>query len=548
MPTITLNKKVFEGLVGKKLPLDKLKDRISMLGTDLESIEGNEIMVEIFPNRPDMLSEQGFARAFSSFIGVRTGLRKYNVKSSGEKVIIDSSVKDVRPYTACAIVRNLKFNDEKIKEVIQIQEKLHVTFGRNRKKAAIGIYPLEHIKLPITFFGEDPKKVKFQPLEFPKEIDGMQILSLHPAGRDYAHLLEGMKKFPFFKDADGKILSMPPIINSHDTGKISEKTSEVFIECSGFDFNTLEKCLNIIVTSLSEMGGTIYSMELNYPDKKIITPCLEPEEMKIDLDYINKRLGLELSEKEIKDYLEKMGYGYSNKKVLVPAYRADVLHQVDFVEDIAIAYGYENFDPEIPKVATIGEEDEFEIFRKKISEILAGLGLLEVNTYHITSQENQTTKMGVNMGLIQLENALTAEYSHMRAWIIPSLMEVFQGNKHNEYPQNIFDIGTIFKKDETAETNVTEHTRLAVGLCNESADFTKIKQVFDYLMRMAGFKYEFKDDEHPSFIPGRVARVSVKGKKIAYIGEISPRVLENFDMQMPVSAFELNLTELFELK
>ena len=82
MPTVHLNKKVFEKLVGKKLPLDKLKDRISMLGTDLEKIEGNEITVEVFPNRPDMLSEQGFARAFSSFIGVKTGLRKYKVNPS----------------------------------------------------------------------------------------------------------------------------------------------------------------------------------------------------------------------------------------------------------------------------------------------------------------------------------------------------------------------------------------------------------------------------------------------------------------------------------
>ena len=74
MPTVTLNRKVFEKLVGKKLPLDKLKDRISMLGTDLDNITDTEIVVEVFPNRPDMLSEQGFARAFASFIGVKTGL------------------------------------------------------------------------------------------------------------------------------------------------------------------------------------------------------------------------------------------------------------------------------------------------------------------------------------------------------------------------------------------------------------------------------------------------------------------------------------------
>ena len=124
MPTVKLNKKVFEKLVGKKLPIEKLKDRISMLGTDLEKIEENEITVEVFPNRPDMLSEQGFARAFSSFINVKTGLRKYDVKQSNYKLIIDKNVKDVRPYTVGAVVKNIKLDDEKIREIIQIQEKL----------------------------------------------------------------------------------------------------------------------------------------------------------------------------------------------------------------------------------------------------------------------------------------------------------------------------------------------------------------------------------------------------------------------------------------
>jgi len=115
MPTIVLNKKVFEKLVGKKIPLSKLKERIPMLGTSLEKIDDDEIYVEIFPNRPDLLSEQGFARAFSSFIGVKKGLRNYQVKKSNEKIIVDYSVSKVRPHTACAIVKNLKFNDEKIR-------------------------------------------------------------------------------------------------------------------------------------------------------------------------------------------------------------------------------------------------------------------------------------------------------------------------------------------------------------------------------------------------------------------------------------------------
>src|SRR3989338_3814754 len=291
MPTITLNRKAFEIFVGKKLPIEKLKDRISMLGTGLENVTDSEITVEIFPNRPDMLSVQGFARAFSSFIGNKTGLIPYKVEPSREKVIIEKSVKDVRPYTACAIVRNLHFDGEKIKEVIDIQEKLHITYGRNRKKVAIGIYPYEKIKTPITFRAENPEDIIFQPLEFAREINAMQVLKQHPAGKEYGHLLEGKKKFPVFRDANNEVLSVPPIINSHKTGKISEKTTDVFIEVSGADLEVQKKTLNILVATLEGMGGKIYQMKVKYGNNVLITPDFTPEKMKINLDNVNKLLG-----------------------------------------------------------------------------------------------------------------------------------------------------------------------------------------------------------------------------------------------------------------
>ncbi|MBR9698900.1 phenylalanine--tRNA ligase subunit beta [Candidatus Woesearchaeota archaeon] len=547
MPTITLNRKVFEKLVGKRLPTDKLKERISFLGTDLESIDDKEINVEIFPNRPDMLSEQGFSRAFSSFIGEKTGLKKYNVKKSPHKLIVEESVRKARPYTAVAIVKGLHFDDEKIREVIQIQEKLHITYGRNRKKVAIGIYPFEKIKTPIRFIGMKPKDIRFQPLEYPKEINGLEILSKHPAGKEYGHLLEGKDTFPVFIDANDKILSVPPIINSHDIGKITEKTREVFIECSGFDYDVLAICLNIIVTALADMGGEIHSMDLSLYGKKRISPDLSPKEMKIDLDYVNKRLGLKLSQTDLKKYLERMGYGYEKGKALVPSYRADVLHQIDLIEDIAIAYGYENIPEVIPKVATIGSEDPFYIFKRKVSEILAGLGLQECKTFHLTNKDLQNKAMNINLNLIELANALNQEYDVLAAWNIPMLLDVLKANKHHEYPQNIFSLGTVFKKDASEETGVLEQERLASLLCSEHTDYTRTRQVLDYLLRMIGLDYKIISVEHPSFIKGRVGRVIVKGKKIAFIGEISPEVLENFELEFPVAAFELNLTELFGL-
>jgi len=547
MPTVTLNKKVFEKLVGKKLPPEQLKERISFLGTDLEKIEGEEIIVEIFPNRPDMLSEQGFARAFSSFIGKRLGLKKYNAKKSDYKVKIDKSLNGIRPYTACAVVKGIKFDDEKIKEVIQIQEKLHITYGRNRRKVALGIYPFEKIKLPIRFEARKPDEIRFQPLDSPELMTASQILTKNPKGKEYAPLLEGKQLYPVFVDSNNEILSMPPIINSEKTGKITPKTKDVFIECSGFDFKVLSKCLNIVVTALADMGGQIFEMELDYQKKKIKTPELIPEEMKLDTAYVNKVLGLDLDNNEVKRYLARMGYDYNAGKVLIPVYRADVLHPIDLVEDIAIAYGYEKFKEEIPKVATIGEENRFEVFKRKVAETLVGLGFMETNTYNLTNKENLTTLMGVDLEGIALENAKNADYNILRSWMIPSLLQVMKVNKHHEFPQKIFEIGTIFKKNPEEETSVKEMQRLAVMISNTRADYTEIRQVLDTLFRAFNIEYSINETEHNSFIPGRVARIGVKGKGVAFIGEIHPTIIEKLALEMPVAAFEINLTDLYSI-
>jgi phenylalanyl-tRNA synthetase beta chain len=549
MPTVTLNKEVVEKMIGKKLSLEELKDRISMLGTDLEKIEGNEIVVEIFPNRPDMLSEAGFARALSSFIGVNTGLKEYKAKKGGPdyKIIIEKEVKEVRPFTACAIIKNLDFDDEKIREIIQLQEKLHVTFGRNRKKLAIGIYPLEKISLPITYTAKKPSEIKFRPLESDREMSGAEILKNHPTGKEYAHLLEGKKLYPVFIDAKGEILSLPPIINSHNTGRIDENTKEVFIECSGFDFSVLSKCLNIIVTSLADIGGEIYEMTLDFAGEKKKSPALSSEEWDVDLQYVNKIIGMNFKESEIKKLFEKMGYGFKNKKVLVPCYRADILHQMDLAEDIAIAYGYENFEPEIPNVSTVAKENPFEIFKDRVADILVGAGLIEVMSYHLNSEEINSKKMFLEEECVKLENSLTADRTILRSWLMPGIMQIFSENTNKEYPQSLFEMGSVFSHDKKEETGIIEKSSLCIAVCSSDSDYTKIKQLIDLLTKALDIDYEASSKEHSSFIIGRSAKIISSKEEFGIAGEIKPEVLENFSVPMPVAALEIDLQKLFKI-
>ncbi|HLC73100.1 MAG TPA: phenylalanine--tRNA ligase subunit beta [Candidatus Nanoarchaeia archaeon] len=537
MPTVNLNLQVVEKLLGKKVPLEKLKDRIFMLGTDLKSITDKEITVEIFPNRPDLLSEQGFARALSSFLNIKTGIKKYNVKKSGYSCKVEKTL-DPWPYTVNAIVKNLKFDNERIREIMQLQEKLGTTLTRNRRKGGIGIYPLDKIKFPIKFTTMKLKDIKFRPLESNKEMNGLEIINEHPTGKKYGYILAKEKEQPVFVDSNNNIMSIPPIINSHDTGRINESTKDVFIECSGPDLNTLNAALNIIVTSLADMKGEIYSLDIIYKNKKLVTPNLEPFLMDLDIKYVNKILDLNLKESEVKKYLQMMGLDYINRKAIIPSYRVDILHQIDLIEEIAIAYGYENFDSKLSNFGSVAEEDKLEIFKKKIANILTSLNFIEISTFNLTSIERNNKKMNVNDEFVKLDNSINEEFTILRSWLLPSLLEALSNNKHNDLPQKIFEISKVFSKNKETE-------KLSIVICNSKTNFTEIKQILDSLFLNLGLTYEIKSTKHDSFIEGRCGLISIKGKELGIIGEIFPSVLNNWQLENPAVALELDLQELF---
>jgi phenylalanyl-tRNA synthetase beta chain len=541
MPTVTLNRAVFDALVGKKLPTEELKEKIAMIGTDLEKIDDKEIIVEIFPNRPDMLSEQGFARAMRAFLGIKTGLQEYTVKKSSCKVIIDASV-TMRPYTACAIVKNISFTDEKIREIMQAQEKLATTHGRNRKKSAYGIYPLENIQFPITYIAKDPEKVKFKPLSFDTFLTASEVLTMHPKAKEYAHLTKEWKKYPFFIDAKDNVMSMLPFTNSQDTGKVETTTKEVFIECSGTDFNNVSTALNMLVTMLADMGGEIYSIEMQYGNKKITTPCLEPKVMDIDVLYANKVLGLELKPLEAKKCLEKMGYGVKQNKALVPAYRADILHQRDIVEDIAIGYGYNEIQEIIPCISTIAQEDPLEIFKTKINSVLVGLGMMEISNFHLIDKHVQTTALQEPADVLEIMDPVSMDYNSLRRLLLPSLLQTLRINKQYEYPQKLFETGVVFKKNSEKTTGAEESTHLGIVISHQKANFTEAKQVAEYIMRMFEIECTVQELTKPYYLEGRAGNIICNNVNVGTIGEIHPQTIKSFGLEMPVAAIELDIT------
>lgn len=536
MASITFPRKSIEKHV--KLT-DEVIEKISMLGTSVENIDSENITIEVMPNRPDMLSESGFIRALRAFLGKDKGMKEYKISKSDARIIVDKSVEGIRPYCMAAIVKNVKFDDEKIKEIMQWQEKIHTTIGRNRKKVALGYYILDKIKFPVKYLAKNPKEIIFTPLDTTEKMDALKILSKHPCGREYGNQLNGFTKFPVYYDSDGEVLSMPPIINSNNSGKIVAGTSDVLIECSGSDLGTLKRIISMAVVDLIDSGGKAYSVDIEY-GTKTESISLKPEKLKVSLDNANRLLGLNLKEKELEKLLPKMGFGYSGGTVLIPSWRTDVLHEVDIIEDIGIAYGYENFMPEIPNISTSGSESNESNIKRKISGILTGLGISEVCSYHLIKKEEAEIH---KIKGIELENAKT-EYKILRPCLLIPSMRIIKENKDNDYPQKIFEIGTVFSTNNVEETGIQECERLLVA-CSP-ANFTEIKQILDYLVSSVGKNYSLKEVCKAELIDGRTGAIMCNGKAIGYIGELHPATLKQWGIRMPVSVIELNLDELMK--
>jgi phenylalanyl-tRNA synthetase beta chain len=291
-------------------------------------------------------------------------------------------------------------------------------------------------------------------------------------------------------------------------------------------------------------------MNLRY-GRKEITPDLTPKKIKISLENTNKLLGIGLKEKELKKLIEKMGHNYNSKdnSVEVASWRIDVLHEVDIIEDVAIAYGYENFVPEIPEIATTGKEDEKEMIKKKLSEILSGLEMVEVSNYHLTNKRDQIEKMNLiekQEDFIEVKESKT-EYDILRKNLAHLLLKNFSENVDSEYPQQIFEIGRVFCLDEE-KGEIKEKEMLAAAI--SPGNFTRIKQVLEYLFRMigkeAGIIFREATEIPGYFIEGRTAEILFKGRKIGFASEIHPKILKNWKIKMPVALYEIKLDDFLE--
>jgi phenylalanyl-tRNA synthetase beta chain len=565
MPTIDVDCAELERLLGWKWnnDIEKFDEILALVKSEVKMYDEHEGIASIEikdTNRPDLWSTEGLSRALRGFLKLESGLRSYGVGKPILDVNVSPQLSWIRPYICCSVVKKVKLSDPIIRGLMRLQDKLDQTYGRNRSKTSIGIYDFDLISPPLKYDLVKPDEVSFVPLGFDETMNLAEILKFHPKGLEYGHIVSKHSVYPILVDSNLKVLSFPPIINSNDLGRVTEETENVLVEVTGTHHQTVLNTLNLVTLALIDRGGNAYAATVHYPDdafyavKKVVTPNFSNLRMELSVNYAEEILGLRLTAKRMAELLLEAGFGVESVKeisltVLVPAYRVDVMHPVDIIEDIAIAYGYNNIKPLWRDLPTTGNVKTEQRFVDLAREFMIGLGFQEILTYTLTSPNNLFQKMNCEKTrIVEVSNPKVETMSCLRNWLLPSIMEFLGNNQSVEFPQKIFELGKITLLDETKETKTRDEEWLAAATTHPTASFTEIKSYLDALFMNIGMSWQIKETNHPSFVEGRVGSVLINGLDVGVVGEVHPQVLEEWKLENPVAAFEIKIDEVFESK
>lgn len=538
MPIISLSNTYLERLCGtdKKAILSVLPK----IGSDIERIEDNHIDTEFFPNRPDLYSTEGVARAIRGYLGTETGEEIYTITDSGITFSLDENIRTIRPYFGTAVIRDINFDNDAILSLMGLQEALHWVLGRGRKKVSIGVHNFDSVTPPFFYHAVSPD-TSFVPLDMDEEITMREILEIHPKGRDYAHIVSHLEKFPIITDAHDQVLSFPPIINGELT-KVTEETKNLLLDVTGTDQRAVILALNILCTSLISAGGRCEGVRVD----DVFMPDLSPSVRSVSVAECNALLGLSLTPKDMVVALEKMRFGAEHNPeceervlVRVPCYRADIMHDWDIFEDVGIGYGLDTIPASLPHVATIGVEHPIMRALSRVRMACAGLGYIEVMPFTLTNTRILFDAMQRphHPGTLSILHPIREEQSVFRTDILPSLLDLFRINKRRELPQRLFSTGDVVIHEVTLQ-------KVSLASTHPGADFSEMYAVIASLCHELGIAYTVQEGSDPAFIPGRAADIvhTDTGTVIGQFGEIHPDVLRAFDIDQPVAAVELTLS------
>ncbi len=539
-------------------------------------------------NRPDLWSTAGLGRQLRIFRGKDAPRYSFFSDSSvrrehgARRVVVDPSVRKIRPWVVGFVMTGKPVTEVMLKDLIQTQEKLTWNYGRKRRSIAMGVYRSDLITYPVHYKAVNPDSTRFTPLQFDRELSMREIITEHPKGQEYGHIVADLPLFPLLTDDTGEVLSFPPVINSASLGAVQEGDSSLFVELTGSDMDSLLHAASIVACDVADMGYTVEPVQIEYPydtpyGKNITVPYYFQKPQSAALREINALLGVTFTVDDVIEALRRMGITATemggsgeaeDRRILVrvPEYRNDFLHAVDIVEDVMIGRGMESFVPEMPRDFTVGRLTAVEEFTRRIKSTMVGLGFQEMIFNYLGSGRDYIELMYDQSDweesfarAVRIANPMSENYEFVRPSVLPSLLasEAVSGNA--VYPHHIFEVGKIALRDDHDVTGTTTRTTLGFLSADSDAGFNMINSHVSAILFYMGREYQLQEVRDSRFIPGRAAWIAApgndtKGKSkkgenrsvVGIFGELHPRVLENWGIQVPCTAGELDLERLLE--
>ncbi|OWP06554.1 hypothetical protein B2J93_1195 [Marssonina coronariae] len=595
MPTISIDKAELYKALGQEYTTDEFEALCFEFGIELDEDTSNsdrlivngkqvpaELKIEIPANRYDMLCFEGIALMLNIF-REKTPFPNYRlvIPNNGEvqTITVHPDTLQVRPYVSGAILRNVKFTQEAYDSFISLQDKLHQNLARHRTLVAIGTHDLDTIKGPFTYEALPPKDIKFIPLNQSKEMNAAELMEFYEHDKHlgrYLYIIRDKPVYPVIYDSQKVVCSMPPIING-DHSKITLKTTNVFIEMTGTDRTKLEVVNNIIVSMFSQYCSEPFTIEpvkivSEHNGETRQTPDLSPRAAEAEVEYINKCCGLQETPERICQLLTKMCYSAkpSSKdrniiEVSVPPTRADVLHQCDIMEDVAIAYGFNNLPRSSPnKASTIAQPLMINKLGDIVRQETAMAGWSEVMPLILCSHDENfawLNRKDDGATAVRLANPKTAEYQVVRTSLLPGLLKTIRENKKHSVPIKVFEVSDVAFKDEALERKSRNERHFAAAWYGKTSGFEVVHGLLDRVLLMLqtafvtheeglegkSLGYQVKQDpsksdgywieeiDEPTFFAGHAAaiylRLNGKAERIGEFGILHPTVLDKFELR-----------------
>ncbi|GAB1482521.1 hypothetical protein MASR2M78_13370 [Treponema sp.] len=428
----------------------------------------------------------------------------------------------------------------------------------------MGVYRTSLIKWPVQYRAADPDSTSFMPLGMTEKLSLREINAKHPKGQEYGHIVSDFPLFPYITDDEGQTLSFPPVINSAKIGAVEVGDTDLFIEMTGTELESLTLATSMVACDFADAGYTIKSVKVEYPydtpfGRSVVFPFYFQKPSFCSLARVERFLGEKLSAEDCVAAIERMGCraeavtdietattsSVPGIRVYPAEYRNDFLHAADVVEDVMIGRMMKNFAPLQPRDFTIGRLTPITLFSRKAKENLIGLGYQEMIYNYLGSGKDFVEKMRRDgSGIIRIVNPMSENFEFVRDSVLPCLMASESVSGNAVFPHRIFEVGKVAYK--AAEENYGVKTRQHLGFLHAGADAnfnivsSQLQALFYYLSR----EYTVEETADPRFIPGRVASIVYKGTAIGVFGEIHPEVLENWGVNMPCTAAEVDLDAL----